>query len=829
MPKYDIELIRAAAAGRWTELVTTLANIDQTLLNRDHHPCPKCGGDDRFRALDDFEQTGAVICNQCHNRKNGDGFSTIQWLTGEDFGKVLAKVAKAVNVKPAARSKPDPAKDLEFLPWSKTLVTLWAKKKRGITEEGIKRAGGKLARYKGEFTVIAIPIWGPQLTQAKPVGWALYNQQGGELPKRNKDGTTEWVKVKITYGSDQGILGDVESWSQSSQSNESSESARGSAVWWKTEGVSDLLSLLSLPGSEGCRIFTNSNGAQEKPHDWIVELIAGGIVNVVHDNDLAGQQGATWVGESRRPGWCPSFAKRALSVVNVKLPFEVNDVNGKDLRDWILNGGTFEQLTTLAEIGEKFGQKEAAEAKLLEIDEAIDDPHRLARVNLAHYAKQYNRKLIFWRDEWWRWKEGRYVVIPKPELRAKVNYSIHQEFVRAWREGDREEPVKQVRVSLVNNVIAAMESICALPWSVPMPCWLPDRSRPHYVSMSNGILDLGAVFENKSYEECLKPHSSDWFSPIRLNYEFDPNAECPRWLEYLDYAMEGDQSRIDILQEWAGYLLTPTNDLQRFLVLEGEGKNGKTVFFAAMTAMLGAENVEHIPIENFHKQFDLGMTIGKAANISADAGEIDSLAEGILKQFTGGDVMYFDRKGISGVSMQPTAKLMAAWNSRPRIKDRSQGLWRRMILIPFDREVDARRRVRGMDSVGWWVGQGEVSGILRWAIVGLHRLNTNGEFTRSQKVEDVMADYRRESNPARDFLTEYVEATEFELHQIPCSEIYQRYYKWCSSTGHKALGASQFGKEVARICPAATRDRIKNNDGRQVWVYKKIRFVEAEF
>lgn len=841
MPKYDIELVRAAAAGRWTELLTTIGKIDQSILNRDHHPCPKCGGNDRFRALDDFEETGAVICNQCHNRKNGDGFGALQWLLGQDFGKVLHVVATHVSVKPEGKNKKvDPAKDLEFLPWSQILVAMWAKKKGGITVEGVKRSGAKLARYQGEFTVIAVPVWGPQLNKADPIGWALYNTSGGDLPKKRKDGSMEWVKVKTTYGSDHGIMGDVELWNSNNNTNSTNSAqnaeleylettdhyqpasgAIDAVMWWKTEGPSDLLALLSLRGSERFRCLTNSNGASEKPQNWIVDLVAGGIVQVVHDADLPGQQGATWVGEMRRPGWCPRLAERAASVVNVKLPYPIADTKGKDLRDWIIEGGTIEQLTTLAEVGEKFGQKEAAEAKVLSIEESDDDPHRLARVNLARYSEQYNRKLIFWRDEWWRWKEGRYVAIPKSELRAKVNYAIHQEFVRCWRTGDKDNPVKQVKTNLVNNVIAAMESICTLPGSVPMPCWLPDRSRPHYVSMANGLLDLDAVFNGKSYEECLKSHSAEWFSPFKLDYAFNPDAQCPRWMEYLDYAMEGDRDRIAILQEWAGYLLTPRNDHQKFLVLEGEGKNGKTVYFAAMSAMLGEENVSHVSIENFERPFDIGTTIGKAANISGDAGEIDSVAEGVLKQFTGGEVMTFDRKNREPISIRPTAKLMAAWNSRPRIKDRSQGLWRRMLLIPFNRQVEAHKRVRGMDESQWWIDQGEAAGILRWAIMGLHRLNVQGEFSQSEICSNAMSDYRRESNPASEFLQEHLEESSFD--SVPCGRVYEMYEYWCKKTGHKPLGASQFGKEISRKFPDSKRMRARNGIS-LYWEYRFLKF-----
>ena len=83
--KYDMQAIKSAASGRWPEVLSTLGGIPLDILDGKHHPCPMCGGTDRFRAFDDFEKTGGVFCNQCHADRNGDGISTAEWLLGCDF------------------------------------------------------------------------------------------------------------------------------------------------------------------------------------------------------------------------------------------------------------------------------------------------------------------------------------------------------------------------------------------------------------------------------------------------------------------------------------------------------------------------------------------------------------------------------------------------------------------------------------------------------------------------------------------------------------------------------------------------------------------------
>lgn len=79
----DVSSLKSAAAGRWPEILSQVGGIDAALLDGRKHPCPKCGGGDRFRFID--AEDGALFCNQCFNKGNGDGLAAIQWLRGCDF------------------------------------------------------------------------------------------------------------------------------------------------------------------------------------------------------------------------------------------------------------------------------------------------------------------------------------------------------------------------------------------------------------------------------------------------------------------------------------------------------------------------------------------------------------------------------------------------------------------------------------------------------------------------------------------------------------------------------------------------------------------------
>lgn len=812
MAKFDKDELKQAAAGRWPEVFASVAQVDANLFDGKHHACPKCGGKDRFRLIDRAE--GACLCNQCFSAKNGDGISVVQWLTGWSFGETLSAIARYCNVKPLKSSKSaDPAEPLQWMPWNETLAGLWCLKKKPIKTEAIKRIGGRFARYHNQYTVIAIPVWGPQLDAEPAVGWIIYRPDGNELPKGPKD-SPQWVKVKLVEGSGQGVV-----------CNPHTFAADGEL--WKAEGSTDLLTLLSI--NPELSAFTTANGAGEKPLDWIVKLCEGRDVIVIHDADKPGQDGATFVhgrDGSKRPGWCPRLAELAASTRNLTLPFPVEPTKGQDVRDYFAGGGTMEMLRERLEKAETFGSDQPAESP---VDQSDDDPHRLAKININQYESEHGGKLIFWRDEWWRYRDGVYKRIARNDLRSKINAMIRAEFISQWHDRkrtgrDADKPVQKVTPAIVTGTVEAMQSICRISWNIDMQSWLPTREQRYLIGMKNGILDLDAVFRGKDPSEFMGEHTPDWFSTIKLDYAFDENADCPLWDEYLWKTFEGDSERVQLVQEWAGYLLTPGNSEQKFLALEGEGGNGKTVFMAAMTAMIGRQNISSVPLEKFGGRFDLYNTIGKMVNICGDVGEIDRVAEGQLKDFTGGGSLLFDRKGIEPVEAIPSAKLMMSWNTRPRFRDRSHGLWRRLLLVPFNRRVPDEEKIPGMTDPDWWIRQGEVAGILLWAIAGLHRLKRSGRFTMPKVSRDATKDYELDSNPALEFITTEVEPDAQSYVRIEW--LYRLYVHWAERSGHRPLGIRQFGKEIRKHAPYAERRRL-TFEGRP-WVYNGMKFSNQE-
>lgn len=75
------------AIGRWHEILPHFG-VSPRILNKKHHPCPMCGGKDRFRYID-TNGLGSYYCNQC---AGGTGIQLAQKMSGLDFKQAAAKI-----------------------------------------------------------------------------------------------------------------------------------------------------------------------------------------------------------------------------------------------------------------------------------------------------------------------------------------------------------------------------------------------------------------------------------------------------------------------------------------------------------------------------------------------------------------------------------------------------------------------------------------------------------------------------------------------------------------------------------------------------------------
>ncbi|MFO0952627.1 MAG: phage/plasmid primase, P4 family [Isosphaeraceae bacterium] len=392
-------------------------------------------------------------------------------------------------------------------------------------------------------------------------------------------------------------------------------------------------------------------------------------------------------------------------------------------------------------------------------------------------------------------------------------------------------PVAKITRSLVDNVLLNLEGFCAIGRSgESLPFYIDSLGdeaeirRRTLLAVANGLVDLEPL--ERGGNPALLPTDPRWFSTTALQFGYDPAAQCPQFLAFLAEVLErdprtgtplgGGDLRLEVLQEWFGYALLPDGRFQSFLLMVGDGANGKGVILDLLTKLLGPENVSNVGLDRFGDRFGLQPLLGKTANICGDLNEIDKVAEGLLKQLCGGDTVEVDQKHRDSAKLGSGVKLIFSTNMLPRFSDRSEGIWRRLVAIPFRITVPGHRR----DALFGKRLEKELPGILNWALAGLARLLKQGRFTECSVCEACARRHRHNCDPVAVFLEEegyYSSGTPDPTRRISSRQLYDEFAAWAKSSGYKGLGIQKFSDLIGRL-PGVQAGRNSVGERRRCWI-----------
>jgi putative DNA primase/helicase len=373
------------------------------------------------------------------------------------------------------------------------------------------------------------------------------------------------------------------------------------------------------------------------------------------------------------------------------------------------------------------------------------------------------------------------------------------------RDVDRE----QAKKTYVESMMANLYAMCRIPSQVAFPAYLEGRTwetKVDWIAVQNGVLDVQALIGGENV--VLKPHTPAFVATVLLPFAYDAFAECPRWHRFVEEVLPDPDSR-RLLQEIFGYCLTYDLSQQKFFLFLGDGGNGKGVITRILRMLLGEENVSTVPLTHLGKRFYLVGTMGKLVNFCNEVDNARDLDEAVIKQFTGEDPMQFERKYKEVFSAMPTAKLIISGNAWLPFKDRSEGMWRRLVPLHFPINIPEARQNKNLtrDLLP------QLSGIFNWAVEGLCRLRQQGRFTIPAGSEVMIGQFRLEANNALRFLEE--STVENGNGYVGTVALYTRYRDWCVRNGHQALDHNEFVREVTRKYPGVKKRR-RGEDGMKV-------------
>ncbi|MBX9656391.1 hypothetical protein K2Y11_22475 [bacterium] len=460
---------------------------------------------------------------------------------------------------------------------------------------------------------------------------------------------------------------------------------------------------------------------------------------------------------------------------------------------------------------------ERRDEKQCEVNEAVDDPHRLARVFLAATAIDGQNVFVFHEGDVFQYADGRYRRLSPEEFKAKVINSTKDEFDRvnkaeltkynAETDARRKGPptAKRVTNQLTASIVSAVQSQIITPDGAELPLWLGDDEPPFLISecmvMPNAIIHIPSYLEGKrSYSF---PPSPKLFTNSCLGVQFDPNATEPtEWKSFLKAILEDDVEAKRLLQQWLGYVVAGDCSQQKMLVITGPKRAGKGLIGRIAEALVGAGNHSNPSIAQFGYRFGLGSLVGKMLAVISDA-RIDSrtdtaaLVEALLR-LVSNEPMDIERKYLETISERLRTRLMILANETLRIPDPSGAIAGRMLTITLrkswfgieDTELESKL-LR------------ELPGILLWALEGLRDLRSTGRFIQPESGREEIETMELASSPVKQFVEEMCEVAPDK--RIETQELYSRYKTWCCRSEIKPKDSANFSIELRSAFPQISK------------------------
>lgn len=276
-------------------------------------------------------------------------------------------------------------------------------------------------------------------------------------------------------------------------------------------------------------------------------------------------------------------------------------------------------------------------------------------------------------------------------------------------------------------------------------------------------------------------------------YDYDPDATCPQWEEFISQTFAHDTNGALALQEYFGYVLSSRIDLQKAFMLIGPPRAGKGVITQVLGELVG--NVAATTLIGLARdQFALAPLeragLITLADMRGTPSQI-SACSGVLLEVIAGDPVSINVKNRPHRQAVLPGRIFACSNELPEFRDNSQALASRFIYAKLVEghlgKEDPTLATRLL---------AELPGIAQWALQGLQRLNEQGRFTTPDTMAELKEEALATTSPMLTFLEDTYEITGAVDDTLPVSEVQAAYRQWEEDTGAPRISRDKLIKRI---------------------------------
>lgn len=313
---------------------------------------------------------------------------------------------------------------------------------------------------------------------------------------------------------------------------------------------------------------------------------------------------------------------------------------------------------------------------------------------------------------------------------------------------------------------------------------------PYLFNVKNGTIDLRTGVLKAADPADLITRQS----PV----VFDPAAVAPEWSKFLEEVIPDPDERA-YLKRSLGYGISGLVKHHKLWILEGNGRNGKTVIVERMLTIMGDYGYKAPATLLMARNNDSDNTndvagLNDARFVAVTETEQNrAIAESRVKELTGGDTVRARFLHREFFEFKPKAKFFLITNYRPRVTGTDDGIWERLLRMVFRVQVPESRRD---ESLGERIDRTELPGVLAWLVEGFADYFTDEKLRIPVTILTDSKEYREEQDVMGAFIADQcVTGNGARVGGMP---LYQEYRRWCADNGHNEKSQTSLGIDLKR-------------------------------
>ncbi|PPS86462.1 phage/plasmid primase, P4 family [Streptomyces sp. MH60] len=384
------------------------------------------------------------------------------------------------------------------------------------------------------------------------------------------------------------------------------------------------------------------------------------------------------------------------------------------------------------------------------------------------------------------------------------------ELIASGDDGARKIALRALTNRAIEDIIKVLPSVPGVPASAS-----DFDADPELLSVANGTVNLRT--------KTMRPHDPADMITRRLDVAYRPGAKAERWLQFLDEIFPHHPELPAYMRRLIGYGITGSTAEECFVFLHGDGKNGKSKFLGALIDTFKGVT-KSTEFSTFESRVGVGQASPEVAALrgarlvtASETEKYSRLAEGLIKQLTGGDPVTCRMLYGAPFTYVPSFLLLVAGNYKPAILSQDYGIWRRVKLVPFEASFKGAKADLNLAARL----RAEREGILAWAVDGAAEWYAHG-LQEPDSIATATQDYRESEDRLAEFLVaRCVEEPDARVAPMAIRRAYQEWAEDAGLSRKEILSGWALGVELE------SRDFTKAKRGGR-WGFEGLRLMTDE-